>query len=50
MFALLFMLMGCLSDNMLVHEVEKLVYQETEVEVIVEVEADEVHETSIEEY
>ena len=40
MFALLFMLMGCLSDNMLVHEVEKLVYQETEVEVIVEVEAD----------
>lgn len=40
MLTLLFMLMGCLSDNMLVHEVEKLVYQETEVEVIVEVEVE----------
>ena len=40
MFTLFFMLAGCLSDNILVHEVEKLVYQEKEVEVIVEVEID----------
>ena len=44
MFVLFFMLVGCLSDSMLVHEVEKLVYEEKEVEVIVEVE---VQDTSI---
>ena len=38
MFCLFLMFFSCLSDNMLVHEVEKLVYEDREVEVIVEVE------------
>mgnify|MGYP003137957555 CR=1 FL=1 len=32
------MLLSCLSDNLLTHEVEKIVYEDREVEVIVEVE------------
>ena len=31
-------LLSCLSDNLLTHEVEKIVYEDREVEVIVEVE------------
>ena len=38
MFVLILMLFSCLSDNMLVHEVEKVVYEDREVEVLVEVE------------
>jgi len=38
MFVLFLMLLSCLSDNLLTHEVEKIVYQDREVEVIVEVE------------
>ena len=38
MFVLFLMLFACVSDNALVHEVEKIVYQDREVEVVVEVE------------
>lgn len=38
MFVLFLMLLSCLSDNLLTHEVEKIVYEDREVEVIVEVE------------
>ena len=34
----LFVILSCIGDNMLTHEVEKIVYEEKEVEVIVEVE------------
>ena len=40
MFVLFLMIIGCLSDNLLVHEVEKVIYQEKEVEVVVEVEVE----------
>jgi len=50
MFVLFLMLLSCLSDNMLVHEVEKTVYEDREVEVIVEKEVEVIVEKEVEVY
>ena len=50
MFVLFLMLFSCLSDNMLTHEVEKIVYEDREVEVIVEKEVEVIVEKEVEVY
>lgn len=50
MFVLFLMLFSCLSDNMLTHEVEKVVYEDREVEVIVEKEVEVIVEKEVEVY
>ncbi len=50
MFVLFLMLFSCISDNMLVHEIEKVVYEDREVEVIVEKEVEVIVETEVEVY